>query len=77
MGRAAEEAGARYQELIELVSIEHALSMLARPFNKYDFTQHDLDDPFRPEAAEFGANSSRSAVNRIIEAVAVGVLQRH
>lgn len=72
MGRAAEEAGARYQELIELVSIENALSMLARPF-----TQHDLDDPFRPEAAEFGANSSRSAVNRIIEAVAVGVLQRH
>lgn len=69
VGRTAEEAEAKYQELIELVSIDNALSSLARPFNEYDFTQHDLDGPFPLEAAEFGANSNQSAVNRIVEAV--------
>lgn len=69
VGRTAEEAEAKYQELIELVSIDNALSSLARPFNEYDFTQHDLDGPFPLEAAEFGANSNQSAINRIVEAV--------
>ena len=71
VGRTPEEAEAKYQELIELVSIDNALSSLARPFNEYDFTQHDLDGPFPLEAAEFGANSNQSAVNRIVEAVKV------
>lgn len=43
--------------------------MLARPFNEYDFSQHDLDGPFPLEAADFGANSNQSSVNRIVEAV--------
>ncbi|MDR6532797.1 FMN-dependent oxidoreductase (nitrilotriacetate monooxygenase family) [Caulobacter rhizosphaerae] len=69
VGRSAQEAEALYKELTELVSLDNALSMLARPFNEYDFGQHDPDGPFPLEAAEFGANSNQSAVNRIVAAV--------
>ncbi|HWT50616.1 MAG TPA: LLM class flavin-dependent oxidoreductase [Caulobacter sp.] len=69
VGRTPEDAEAKYQELIQLVSIDNALSMLARPFNEYDFSQHDLDQAFPLEAAEFGANSNQSAVNKIVETV--------
>jgi FMN-dependent oxidoreductase (nitrilotriacetate monooxygenase family) len=69
VGRTAEEAEALYKDLTELVSLDNALSMLARPFNEYDFGQHDPDGPFPQEAAEFGANSNLSAVGRIVAAV--------
>jgi alkanesulfonate monooxygenase SsuD/methylene tetrahydromethanopterin reductase-like flavin-dependent oxidoreductase (luciferase family) len=69
VGRTAEEAEALYRELTELVSLDNALSMLARPFNEYDFSQHDPDGPFPLEAAAFGANSNQSAVTRIVAAV--------
>ncbi len=69
VGRTAEEAETLYRELTELVSLDNALSMLARPFNEYDFSQHDPDGPFPLEAAEFGANSNQSAVTRVVTAV--------
>jgi alkanesulfonate monooxygenase SsuD/methylene tetrahydromethanopterin reductase-like flavin-dependent oxidoreductase (luciferase family) len=69
VGRTPKEAEALYKELTELVSLDNALSMLARPFNEYDFGQHDPDGPFPLEAAAFGANSNQSAVSRIVEAV--------
>jgi len=69
VGRTPDEAEALYKELTELVSLDNALSMLARPFNEYDFSQHDPDGPFPLEAAAFGANSNQSAVNRIVAAV--------
>ncbi len=69
VGRTPEEAEALYKQQTELVSLDNALSMLARPFNEYDFGQHDPDGPFPLEAAEFGANSNQSAVTRIVEAV--------
>lgn len=69
VGRTPEEAEALYKELTQLVSLDNALSMLARPFNEYDFSQHDPDGPFPLEAAAFGANSNQSAVNRIVAAV--------
>ncbi|USQ98312.1 LLM class flavin-dependent oxidoreductase [Caulobacter sp. RL271] len=69
VGRTPEAAEALYKELTELVSLDNALSMLARPFNEYDFSQHDPDGPFPLEAAAFGANSNQSAVNRIVAAV--------
>jgi FMN-dependent oxidoreductase (nitrilotriacetate monooxygenase family) len=69
VGRTPEEAEALYKDLTELVSLDNALSMLARPFNEYDFSQHDPNGPFPLEAAAFGANSNQSAVGRILEAV--------
>ncbi|PLR28801.1 LLM class flavin-dependent oxidoreductase [Caulobacter zeae] len=69
VGKTAQEAEALYKELTELVSLDNALSMLARPFNEYDFSQHDPDGPFPFEAAAFGANSNQSSVNRIVAAV--------
>jgi FMN-dependent oxidoreductase (nitrilotriacetate monooxygenase family) len=66
VGSTPEEAEAKYQELANLVSIENALSMLGRPFNDYDFSQHDLDAPF-PDISQHGANSNQSASNRILK----------
>ena len=67
VGRTEAEAEAKYQELANLVSIENALSMLGRPFNDYDFTQHDLDAPF-PDVSAHGANSNQSASLKILQA---------
>lgn len=67
VGRTPQEAEARYQELINLVSIDNALSMLGRPFNDYDFSVHDLDAPF-PDVSAHGANSNQSASLKILAA---------
>lgn len=67
VGRTEAEAEAKYQELANLVSIDNALSMLGRPFNDYDFTQHDLDAPF-PDVSAHGANSNQSASLKILKA---------
>jgi FMN-dependent oxidoreductase (nitrilotriacetate monooxygenase family) len=69
VGRTAEEAEANYKALTELVSIDNALSMLGRPFNDYDFSQHELDAPFPREAAVHGANSNLSATLKVLAAV--------
>jgi FMN-dependent oxidoreductase (nitrilotriacetate monooxygenase family) len=67
IGSTEEEAERKYQEFAALTSIENALSMLGRPFNDYDFLQHDLDAPF-PDVAAHGANSNQSHSNRVLEA---------
>lgn len=64
IGSTEEEAERKFQEFTDLTSIENALSLLGRPFNDYDFSQHGLDDPF-PDIAEHGANSNRSQSSRI------------
>lgn len=66
IGSTEEEAERKYQDFANLTSIENALSMLGRPFNDYDFLQHDLDAPF-PDVAAHGANSNRSHSDRILE----------
>ncbi len=66
IGSTEEEAERKYQEFAALTSIENALSMLGRPFNDYDFLQHDLDAPF-PDVGAHGANSNQSHSNRILE----------
>ena len=66
IGSTEEEAERKYQEFANLTSIENALSMLGRPFNDYDFLQHDLDDPF-PDVEAHGANSNQSTSNRILD----------
>ncbi len=67
VGQTPADAEAKYQELAHLVSIENALAMLGRPFNDYDFSQHDLDAPF-PDVSEHGANSNQSASLKILRA---------
>ena len=46
------------------VDLDKALVQLGRPFNYYDFSQHELDAPF-PDLGNRGANGYRSAADRI------------
>ncbi|WP_127549899.1 LLM class flavin-dependent oxidoreductase [Paenibacillus amylolyticus] len=64
VGRTAEEAEQKYQEIAELVSIDQALNYLGRYFDHYDFSQHALDEPF-PKIGEIGSNSFRSTTDKI------------
>ncbi|MET0285946.1 MAG: LLM class flavin-dependent oxidoreductase [Polyangiales bacterium] len=65
VGDTREHAEQLYKEMAGLESIDYALSMLARPFNEYDFKQHELDAPFPEQAFVAGANSQQSAQERI------------
>lgn len=67
IGSTEVEAERKYQDFASLTSIENALSMLGRPFNDYDFLQHDLDAPF-PDVSAHGANSNQSTSRKILEA---------
>jgi len=64
VGRTAEEAEHKYQEIAGLVSIDHALNYLGRYFDHYDFSQYPLDEPF-PEIGDVGSNSFRSTTDKI------------
>ncbi|MGG4482299.1 LLM class flavin-dependent oxidoreductase [Paenibacillus illinoisensis] len=64
VGRTAEEAEQKYQEIAGLVSIDHALNYLGRYFDHYDFSQYPLDAPF-PEIGDVGSNSFRSTTDKI------------
>ncbi|WP_397451996.1 LLM class flavin-dependent oxidoreductase [Pseudomonas sp. NA-150] len=64
VGRDQAEVDSRYQQAVELVSIEDAIVALGRPFNDYDFTVHDLDAPF-PDLGDLGANSHKGSSDRI------------
>lgn len=64
VGRTAEEAESKYQEIAGLVSIDHALNYLGRYFDHYDFSKYPLDEPF-PELGDVGSNSFRSTTDKI------------
>lgn len=64
VGRTAEEAERKYQEIAGLVSIDHALNYLGRYFDHYDFSEYPLDEPF-PEIGDVGSNSFRSTTDKI------------
>ncbi|MFK0523808.1 LLM class flavin-dependent oxidoreductase [Paenibacillus illinoisensis] len=64
VGRTAEEAEQKYQEIAGLVSIDHALNYLGRYFDHYDFSKFPLDEPF-PEIGDVGSNSFRSTTDKI------------
>lgn len=64
IGDTVEEAEAKYQEIVELVSIDRALAYLGRYFDHHDFTQYDVDAPF-PDLGDIGANSFRSTTDYI------------
>ncbi|MDB4974201.1 MAG: NtaA/SnaA/SoxA family monooxygenase [Myxococcaceae bacterium] len=64
IARTDEEAQARDQEISGKLDLHKALVQLGRPFNYYDFSQHELDAPF-PELGTLGANGYRGAAERI------------
>ncbi len=64
VGRDEAEVESRYQQAVELVSIEDAIVALGRPFNDHDFSQYPLDAPF-PELGDLGSNSQKGGSDRI------------
>ncbi|MEC0369359.1 LLM class flavin-dependent oxidoreductase [Paenibacillus chibensis] len=64
IGRTAEEAERKYQEVASLVTIENALNYLGRFFEHHDFSQYPLDEPF-PELGDLGKNSFQSGTDKI------------
>ncbi|HEX5658519.1 MAG TPA: LLM class flavin-dependent oxidoreductase [Polyangiales bacterium] len=59
-----EQAQQSERERQGAIELPQALALLGRPFNYYDFTQHDLDAPF-PDLGDLGKNGYRSAAERI------------
>lgn len=64
VGRTAAEAERKYQEKLNLVTIEDALTALGRPFDDHDFSQYPLDEPF-PDLGSLGQNSHRGSSEKI------------
>lgn len=64
IGKTAEEAEAKYQHLLSLLSLDDALAYLGRFFEHHDFSQYDPDGPF-PDVGELGQNSFRSTTDSI------------
>ncbi len=64
VGVDAEDAERRYQQAVELVSIDDALVALGRPFNDYDFSGHDLDAPF-PDLGDLGSQSHKGSSDQL------------
>ncbi|WP_282935944.1 LLM class flavin-dependent oxidoreductase [Paenibacillus sp. RC67] len=64
IGQTEEEAERKYQEIVDLISIDKALDYLGRYYEHHDFTQYPLDEPF-PDLGDLGKNSFRSTTDRI------------
>lgn len=64
IGQTEEEAERKYQEKLNLITIENALIALGRPFNYHDFSQYDLDAPF-PELGDLGKEAQQNATENI------------
>jgi FMN-dependent oxidoreductase (nitrilotriacetate monooxygenase family) len=64
VGRTEEEVEQRYQQAVDLVSIEDAIVALGRPFNDHDFSQYPLDAPF-PDLGDLGSDSQKGGSDRI------------
>ena len=64
VGRNAEEAEQKYQEIANLVVIDDALNYLGRFFQDLDFTQYGLDEPF-PELGDYGRSGWESATDKL------------
>ncbi|KLD79266.1 LLM class flavin-dependent oxidoreductase [Xanthomonas hyacinthi] len=64
VGRSAEEAESKYQQIAALADIDEALAYLGRFFDHHDFSQYPLDAPF-PELGGIGANSFKSTTDKI------------
>ena len=66
VGRDEAEVEDRYQQAVDLVSIEDAIVALGRSFDDHDFSQYPLDAPF-PDVGHLGANSHKGTSERIVD----------
>lgn len=64
VGRDEAEVESRYQQAVDLVSIEDAIVALGRPFDDHDFSKYPLDAPF-PDLGDLGSNSAKGGSDRI------------
>ena len=64
VGRTAEDAERKYQEIAGLVEIQDALNYLGRYLNDMDFSPYGLDDPF-PDLGDFARNGWETATDRL------------
>ncbi|WP_213880822.1 LLM class flavin-dependent oxidoreductase [Pseudomonas sp. dw_358] len=64
VGRDEAEVERRYQQAVDLVSIEDAIVALGRAFDDNDFSQYPLDSAF-PDVGDLGANSHKGSSERI------------
>jgi FMN-dependent oxidoreductase (nitrilotriacetate monooxygenase family) len=64
IGRTAQKADAKFQELVGLVTIENALRMLGGPYNNHDFSVYPVDGPF-PDVDDIGARGQQSTTLQI------------
>ena len=64
VGRTAEDAERKYQEIAGLVEIQDALNYLGRYLNDMDFSPYRLDDPF-PDLGDFARNGWETATDRL------------
>ncbi|VVO32952.1 LLM class flavin-dependent oxidoreductase [Pseudomonas fluorescens] len=64
VGRDEAEVESRYQQAVDLVTVEDAIVALGRPFNDHDFSKYPLDAPF-PELGDLGSNSQKGGSDRI------------
>lgn len=64
VGKTPEEAEAKYQHLLSLLSVDDALAYLGRFFDHHDFSQYPLDGPF-PDLGDLGQNTFRSTTDSI------------
>ncbi|WP_380178586.1 LLM class flavin-dependent oxidoreductase [Kalamiella sp. sgz302252] len=64
VGKTPEEAEAKYQHLLSLISLDDALAYLGRFFDHHDFSQYDPNGPF-PDVGELGQNTFRSTTDSI------------
>ncbi|WP_087974933.1 LLM class flavin-dependent oxidoreductase [Oceanobacillus rekensis] len=64
IGATTDEAEAKYQEIMNLVSVEDALNFLGRYFDHFDFSQFPVDEQF-PEIGDVGKNSFQATTDDI------------
>jgi len=66
IGSTEAEAEHLYNQMASLITTENALPFLGRAFSDYDFSDHDLDEPF-PDIAHIGLKSNQSASSKIVK----------
>ncbi|MCP1182919.1 LLM class flavin-dependent oxidoreductase [Paenibacillus sp. 1781tsa1] len=64
VGHTEAEAQRKYDEVVQLGSVDDAIQYLSRYFDYHDFTQYALDEPF-PDLGDFGSNGFRSFTDQI------------
>lgn len=64
VGLSKQSADLKYKNIRSLITPEDALKNLSHFFNQYDFSQHELDDPF-PQLGDIGNDGFRFTTDHI------------